>query len=156
MENFFAGAFGCVLGVVGIWLGRHQLKALAVLRAWPTATGQVIERGTFRTTHATLSVPAFQFSPLVRYAYRVGGRDFVNDRIHPQRIQHPDHSTRKWAETRATAFPAEVAVHYNAADPAESFLILTPRKRIYVLLACSCVALLIGGAFLLVAGAALF
>ena len=145
-----------MLGVTGLWLGRRQLRELAVLRDWPETPGKVIERGTFRVTHATLSVSAFQHSPLVRYAYRVGDREFVNDRIHPQRLQHPDHSTVTWAEARAAAFPAEVAVRYNPADPAESFLRLTARKRLYFLLACSVVAFLFGSAFLLAAGATLF
>jgi len=97
----------------------------------------------------TLSAPAFRYAPLVKYVYHVNGKELVNDFIHPKRIQLPEHSTKKWAQKRAESFADEVTVHYNPADPSESFLVQTPKRKLYILIGCSCVALLFGVMFLL-------
>lgn len=149
METIIAGAFGLLIGIVGLWTGFRQLRNRAALDRWSTAKGKVIERGTYQPNIATLSTPAFRYAPLVKYVYQVNGKEFVNDGIHPKRIQLPEHSTKKWAQKRAESFADEVTVHYNPEDPSESFLVQTPKRKLYILIGCSCVALLFGVMFVL-------
>jgi hypothetical protein len=149
MEAIIAGAFGLLIGGVGVWTGLRQLRNRAALEGWHTTEGRVIERGTYKPNMPAVSAPAFQYAPLVRYVYQVAGREFVNDCIRPKRIQLPERNTIKWAQKKAAAFPDKVTVHYNPADPAESFLVQTPKSVLYILIAASCLVLLVGALFLL-------
>ena len=150
MERILASAFGLLIGLVGLWAGLKQLKNRKALNRWPTTNGRIVERGVFEPSSILTSAPAYRFSPLVKFVYEVNGREFVNDRINPQRIQQPAHNTRKWAEKRAASFPEVVVVHYNPEDPGESFLIQTSHVMLYIVVAASCVALLFSGVLLLV------
>jgi hypothetical protein len=114
-----------------------------VLNEWHTTTGRVIERGTFRATTGTSS-PAFSHAALVKYVYQVDGQEFVNDCIRPKQIQLPEHSTKKWAQKKAESFPDEVTVHYNPANPGESFLVQTRKRTLYTVIVGSCLAILFG------------
>ncbi|MFN2596916.1 MAG: DUF3592 domain-containing protein [Pyrinomonadaceae bacterium] len=149
MEAIFAGAFGLLLGAVGLWTGFRQLRNRAALERWHTTPGRVIERGTFIPSNVHAAAPAFRHAPLVKYTYEVGGRQFVNDSINPKRIQLPSTSSLKWAERRAASFADEVTVRYNPQDPAESFLVQTPKRMLYLVIAASCFALLFGAFTLL-------
>jgi hypothetical protein len=149
MENLIAGIFGLILGVVGFVTGLTLLRKRTQFNQWKTTTGKVIERGTFQPDIPMLSAPAFRYSPLVRYSYQVQGRDFVSDTILPKRIQLPRHNTKKWAQKRAESFPDEVTVYYNPEDPAESYLDLTTRATLLVVVAASCLLILVGLLFLI-------
>jgi len=143
MEGILAAAFACVIGIVGLWTGFKQLRNRAALDRWPITKGKVIERGTFTPDYAS-GPPAFRHAPLVRYVYQVGGKDFVNDRLQPKRIQQPRHNTEAWAQKRAGEFPDDV---YNPADPSESFLVQTSKKTLYLVIAASGLAILFSGLF---------
>ena len=149
MEAIFSGIFGLLIGLIGLWAGSKALKSRAVLDRWKTTQGKVVERGTYQPSIATLSNSAYCYSPLVKYAYQAEGRDFVGDCIHPKRIQLPEHNTKEWAQNRAEAFADDVLVHYNPEDPTESFLVQTPKFKLYLLIAASCFALLFGMLFLI-------
>jgi hypothetical protein len=85
----------------------------------------------------------------VKYAYQVDGKEFVNNAIYPKRMQLPPRNTLKWAQKKADSFSEEVIVHYNAADPSESYLTLTSAKVLFTVIAVSCLLLLIGVTILL-------
>src|SRR5712671_1570978 len=123
MEGILAWAFAWVIGVVGLWTSFKQLRNRAALDRWPITMGKVIERGTYQPYIPTAGPPAFRHAPLVKYVYNVGGKEFISDRIRPKRIQQPQHNTQEWAQKTAEKFADEVAVHYNPADPSESFLV---------------------------------
>jgi hypothetical protein len=142
MEAIFAGAFALLIGIVGLWTGLRALKMRATLDRWPTTKGKVIEHGTFTPDYAS-GPPAFRHAPLVKYVYQVGGKEFVNDRLQPKRIQQPRHNTQAWAQKRSAEFPDDVNVHYNPADPGESFLVQTSKKTLYLVIAASCLAILL-------------
>src|SRR4051812_32881240 len=137
MERIAAAAFAFLIGIVGLLTGFKMLRFRKELNHWTRTKGKVIERGTYRVTTANTSGPAFQHAALVKYAYQVDGKEFVNDYINPKRIQLPRHNTLGWAEKRAASFADEVTVHYNPADPGESFLIQTPKIMLYVIIGCS-------------------
>lgn len=143
-----AGLFGLSLGIGGILVGIVKLKNLAALNLWKKTNGKVIERGTFRVEHANLSERAFQFSPLVKYVYRVDGRELTNDTILPKHIQLPEHGSVEWAKKRAASFPDEVVVFYNPKNPSDAFLARTPKTKIYIVIAASLAAVLLGILFL--------
>lgn len=142
--HFASAAFAFLISIVGVWTGFKQLRNRTLLNSWPTTNGRVIERGTYQPAIAMRSTSAFRHAPLVKYSYQVNAQNFVNDRIHPQRIQQPQHSTQKWAQKRAQTFADEVTVHYNPDDPTESFLIQTPKRILYIVIGASCLAGLFG------------
>lgn len=146
MESIIAGVFCLLIGIVGLWTGLRALKTRRALDRWPTTTGQIIERGTFTPDYAS-GPPAFRHAPLVKYVYRVGDQDFVNDRVQPKRIQQPRHNTEAWAQKRARKFPDHVIVHYNPEDPSESFLVQTSKKTLYLIITASSLAILFSGLF---------
>lgn len=137
MENIIAGIFGLLIGITGIVTGFVQLRNLAALKSWGKTSGKVIERGTFKVTHANRSPPAFQFAPLVKYVYNVDGQEFINDSIAPKHIELPRHNTIEWAEKRAAAFPDEPVVFYNPKNPADSFLVPTSKRTLYIVVGVS-------------------
>lgn len=136
METIFAGSFALLIGIVGLWTGFRQLRNRKLLDRWPITSGQVIERGVFEP-QVPAGTPAYKYAPLIRYNYEVNGRRFVNNYIHPKRIQLPRHSTRTWAQKRADEIPDEVVVHYNPADPSESFLFQTPARLLHTVVVAS-------------------
>ncbi len=149
MENLIAGLFGLLLGIVGVVTGITQLKRRAQFNQWRTTNGRVIERGIYQPDIPMLSAPAFRYAPLVKYEYKVVGKDFVSNSIRPKRIQGPQHSTIKWAQKKADSFPDEVTVFYNPEDPAESYLIQTSKATLYTVITAFSFVILIGLAFLL-------
>jgi hypothetical protein len=139
-----------LIGGGGLWTALTALKNRKILNQWNTTRGKVIERSIFQPDIPMLSPPAFRYAPLVRYTYQVDGKDFENNYILPKRIQAPRHGTRKWAQKRADSFPSEVTVHYNSADPGESYLVQTSKAVLYLLVTVSSLVLLIGiGIFLI-------
>jgi len=141
MESIIAGSFGLLIGIVGLWTGLRALKTRADLDRWPTTAGRVIERGTFIPDYAS-GPAAFRHAPLVKYAYRVDGQDFTNDRIHPKQIQQPRHNTEAWAEKQAARFADDVTVHYKSGDPSDSFLMQTPKRLLYLVIVTSSMVIL--------------
>jgi Protein of unknown function (DUF3592) len=144
MERIVSGIFALLIGLGGLWTGLRALKNRKILNEWKTTQGKVIERGIYQPNMPMLSAPAFRYAPLVRYSYQVGGKEFVNNCIHPSRIQMPPHNSRKWAQKKADAFADDVTVHYNSANPQESYLIQTSKAALYTLVTLSFLVLLIG------------
>jgi len=144
MLKYFPTAFAFLIGGVGLWTGFKQLRNRRELEKWPTTSGRVIERGTFRPNIATTSQWAFRYAPLVRYAFTVLGADFESNQIHPSRIQLPQHGSIKWAAKRAKAFPDSVTVHYNPQTPNECFILMTPRIWLYAIVLGSMLVILYG------------
>ena len=144
MEWIAAGIFGLLIGTVGLWTGLRQLKNRSELNCWPTTQGKIVERGVYQPNIPSLGPPAFRHAPLVRYVYQVSGREYSNDCISPKRIQLPGISTHKWALRQASSFPDNVIVHYNPADPAESYLRQTSMFVLAIVIAVSCLIGLYG------------
>ena len=137
MEKYLAGAFGLLIGLVGLWTSLVQWRNLRALNRWKMTSGKIIERGTFLVETANTGAPAYQYSPLVNYVYQVDGEEFANNSIFPRHIQAPERGTRDWAEKRSTLFTDPVKVFYNPENPAESFLVKTSQTKLYVMGAAS-------------------
>ena len=81
MENIIAGAFGLLIGTVGVWVGVRQLKNHRILNRWPTTKGRVVERGTYQPNIPYGNADAFRYAPLVKYVYQVGGTDLKRRQV---------------------------------------------------------------------------
>lgn len=149
MEKLIAGLFGCLLGVVGVITAITLFRKRTQFSQWKTTKGQVIERGAYQPDIPMLSAPAFRYAPLVRYTYTVDGKDFISNTIFPRRIQLPQHSRKDWAQKKAASFPDSVIVHYNPQNPAESYLVMTSKLTLSLVIAASLFALAVGALFLL-------
>lgn len=150
MEWIAAGIFSLLLGTVGLWTGFKQMRNRAALNLWQTTIGAVVERGTYQPNIPSLGPPAFRYAPLVKYVYKVDGKEFVNNSIHPKRIQLPPISSRKWAQKKAESFPNEVVVYYNTADPGEAYIVQTSLITLWIVVAVSVFLVLFGALILLV------
>ena len=146
MEALLSGLFALLIGTVGAWAGFQALKNRAALDRWPTTKGRVIERRTFQVV---IGRRGFRFAPLVKYVCQVDRQEFVNNYINPKRTQLPSHSTEEWAQRKAESWPDEVTVHYNPASPDESFLVQTPKFKLYGVIVASGGAMLFGVFFLI-------
>lgn len=134
MESIIAGIFGLIIAIVIIWISFLQWANISRLDSWTSAEGKIIERGTFRVTHANRGPPALQHSPLVRYVYQADGKDFTGDSILPKHIQLPERSTVEWAQARANSFPERLTVYYNPQSPTDCFLVPMSRKTFYIMM----------------------
>lgn len=140
------GVLGLLIGIGLFWAGFMQLRNRAALNLWSRTKGKVIERG----THQIIRAPMFRHSPLVKYVYQVGGKEFVSDSIYPKRFQPPEqHRAKERAQKRAESFADEVTVHYNPQDPGESFLVPIPQSYPYIFMGASCLVILLSVMFYL-------
>jgi hypothetical protein len=144
VESSLSGVLALLFSGVAFWLAFRLFKARPVLNRWNTVNGIVIERGTVVPTDPDLTVPFFRHAPLVRYEYQVNGQKYVNDRIYPKRLVAPARNTLTWAEKRANSFPNEILVHYNPANPSESFLENAPVSTVFLFFFAGFIPLLYG------------
>lgn len=133
MEILIAGIFGLLMAVVIICISFAQWGNFSQLNSWKATAGKVIERGTFRVTHSTLSKSAFQHAPLVKHVYKINGQEFTGDAILPKDMHLPEQSAVKWAQAGAASFPGDLMVYYNPENPANSFLVPVSRKKLHVI-----------------------
>ena len=120
-----------VLALLAIGVGllystiKARLKANAA-RQWPVVKGLVltseVDEDYTRTAVGSVNPT---FAPGVKYEYQVGGQKFTNARVVFGKIRFPYVE----ASDILTHFPvgAEVDVHYNPVDPADS--VLLPKSK---------------------------
>jgi hypothetical protein len=67
------GILMTLLGLAGLWGTRYWIRLRRRVSSWPVTRGRVTERLTIQPTdRGRTSVPAFRWSPEVRYAFRIG------------------------------------------------------------------------------------
>lgn len=133
---------GIVFAAIAILVGALAVKS-ALLTAqrmrgsqgWPTVPGRILERGLGEHS-ARVS-----YYPRVRYAYSVDGREHVNDQIYAAaRIARPAPQTQRFVDS----LPDPIPVHYDPADPADSYLLPTPLSAYWVMLIGGTIAIVVG------------
>ena len=143
MEILISGNFGLLMTVVIICISFAQWGNFSRLNSWKATAGKVIERGTFRVTHSTLSKSAFQHAPLVKHVYKINGQEFTGDAILPKHMHLPEQSAVKWAQAGAASSRYDLMVYYNPENPAYSFLVPVSRKKLHVIVTSGLVVAMI-------------
>jgi hypothetical protein len=140
--RFFYPLLTIAFGLLGIWGARRVSREVRRRRGWPTAPGTILERGVG---------PAMgdgAFVPLVRYAYTVGGREYVNDQVY---VIRRTGMLARGVRRLVDGLPDPVPVHYNPADPADSYLLAQPRSSFWLAAGFGAVATAVGLLMLLAA-----
>lgn len=129
-------ALTLAFGALALWGWRRVSRDVRRGRRWPTVPGTILERG--------VGLPMSQarvHMPLVRYSYVVDGADYENDQVY---LIRRTGNLREVIQRLVDGLPDPVPVHYDPADPAESFLLVNPRSTSWILLAFGIGALLLG------------
>jgi hypothetical protein len=117
-----------LFGVAFLWAARYWLRLRRRVNAWPTVRGRVTERKSIQPTdRGRTSVPAFRWSPEVRFIYRVGGADYIGDKIW---LPWSWTSAREKADAFLATIPDEVDVRYDPADAKTSCLYPPPFSNV--------------------------
>ena len=113
-----------LIGLTCLWAARYWVRLRRRVSAWPVVRGRITERKAIQPTdRGRMSTPGFRWSPEVRFDYRVGGADYVGDKIW---LPWSWTNTREKAERFLTTIPDEVDVRYDPADPQTSCLYPPP------------------------------
>ncbi len=104
-------------GAGALWFSRRVSTAVRRSSGWPTVLGVALERGTEGPPEKRS-----QCQPYVRYSYEVGDRTYSNDQFLLFGLVYCRMSST--AQRAVDSVPDPVPVHYNPADPAESYLVV--------------------------------
>ena len=122
------GILMSLIGLACLWGARYWVRLRRRVDAWPVTRGRITERRAIQPTdRGRTSVPAFRWSPEVRFAYQVGDADYTGDRIW---LPWSWTNTRKKADAFLATIPDEVDVHYDPADPKTSCLYAPPFSNV--------------------------
>ena len=138
----FAALF-FIAGGIALWMAFYVGGEIKQKRDWPTVPGKILERRVGEPMGK-----GRMYLPHVKYSYEVGGKRFTNDQVYLIRRTGGTHDEIK---KLVDELPDPVPVHYDAANPAESYLIVNPTGTKWILVAFGALALLMGLAQLLVA-----
>ncbi|MGE3690738.1 MAG: DUF3592 domain-containing protein [Novosphingobium sp.] len=142
--------FVVIAGIFIVLATRVRRKQQAA-RDWPMTQGHVLTSDIQARTHTVGNTGgrSTAYYAHVVYQYRVGGADYVGNRMSPG--AELGYGSRNRAMARAARYPvgAEVTVWYNPLDPNEAVLDLNaPRMTLlYWIGGCMLLFLLFSGAF---------
>lgn len=148
------GSAGVVLFAAGFGLAALLMFFAVRLnakqaRAWPVVRGKVMESGTesYRTTMNKRSVTLY--TPVVEYAYVVGGHEYRSRQIH---LNETGGGSEAGAQAVAARYPkdGDVDVRYDPANPGHAALEISGGSTWMILAvagACFAVAAFAGGLF---------
>ena len=132
-----------------IWFLRMHRRAVAQAQAaqsWPTTRGEIVE-SRIAVSESTDSDDntTYTYSPVLRYRYTVGERDYEG-----KRLRFGVESSGSEGTIKAWLIPyregERPTVHYNPADPADCVLETVKPSNAYI------VASLIGGGVFILLG----
>ena len=129
---------GCFVMAVYLWSTTRER------RGWPTVYGRILERG----VGGRMPGDGRYYLPHVKYTYAVDGQEFVCEQVYAVGLvgDRPAGIHRL-----VDGLPDPLPVHYNPADPAQAYLLDTPRWPVPVLFVFGAGAFLWGVVQLLIA-----
>jgi hypothetical protein len=128
---------------LAFWAAGHFSRELRRTADWPTVPGKILERGVGEPMGAGRA-----HLPRVKYAYTVDGKEYTNDQVYViRRTGNLADAVRKLVD----GLPDPVPVHYNPANPAETWLIANSWGMFWLLIAVGLLAAFLGLGKLLVA-----
>lgn len=136
---FGVGLTALILGLVGVLLaviGWFQARSVRASQNWSTVQGEILEMKVEQYRYSGSEGTSTAYRPRVIYGYRVGGRDYVSERLNFGSGFHS--SIRGLAENKAKQFAtgSRVQVYYDPKDPNEATLERTsPSSRVLYILA---------------------
>jgi hypothetical protein len=130
-------------GAVALWMAFYVSREVRNGRDWPTVPGKILER----RVGEPMGTRGRSYLPYVKYAYRVAGRDYVNDQVYL--IRRTGGLADKMQEL-VDGLPDPVPVHYAPDDPQRAYLIANSMGIFWILIAFGAGALLLGALQLLV------
>lgn len=119
----FYGFLYLAFGIAALAYGAFILKQRRRTRGWPSVTGRMLERKVEPSPNGRagrMGPPAFSYEALVKYSYRVGDREYTNDKLYPQGWVA---NTKKNREKFLATLPDQIPVHYRPSDPQDSCLL---------------------------------
>lgn len=148
MDSSFLGQLGVLagLGITSIVLmlvalllggiGWFQARGVRTAQTWSTTDGEVLEATVEKYLHSTRDGTMTAYRPHITYGYRVGGREYVGERLNFGSGVHS--SIRGFAENKVKQFPtgSKVRVYYDPQNPNEATLERSsPSTRLYYVIA---------------------
>ena len=122
------GILTILFGLAALWGARYWMRLRRRVGAWPVTRGRIMERLTIQPTdRGRTSVPAFRWSPEVRYTFRVGTTEHAGDKIW---LPWSWTNTKVKAEAFLATIPDDVDVRYDPADPRTSCLYVPPFSNV--------------------------
>jgi hypothetical protein len=121
---FIPAGFLIVLGLAFVVFAQADKTRGEESAGWPTTRGEVLESKVVRSSGQPSSEPGgpgWRYCAVVRYKYRVDGRDFESERVHGATVWRSDDSEAKDTVGR---YPkgGGVDVHYDPARPSVAVL----------------------------------
>jgi hypothetical protein len=122
---FGVGLMGGIFALVAILLiviGWFQARGARAAKSWSTTEGEVLESSVEQYQYSGSEGTETAYRPRIMYGYRVGGREYVGERLNFGSAVHS--SIRGLAENKARKFATgtRVPVFYNPQDPGEATL----------------------------------
>jgi hypothetical protein len=139
-----AGAIALIVISLGaIVAGRGYARLARRMRTYERTRGRVLEKRPERVSADTSTGrwgKGGGWHPYVKYAYEVEGRPYTNDKV-TFALQG---LKREIVEEQLAAWPDEVDVHYDPADPQQAYLKTHTPTIGRVFIAGGCLGLLLG------------
>jgi hypothetical protein len=116
-----AAVFVLVLAIGAVVAGAGYARKADAMRGFQVTPGRVVGRDV-RAITADRTAGRWghggAWTPRITYAYRVDGEELTGDRV----AYAPSGVKRSVAERRAAAYPDEVLVWYDPANPRDAYL----------------------------------
>jgi len=143
IKRYVYAALFLIAGGIALWMAFYVGGEIKTKGDWPTVPGKILERRVGEPLGKGRN-----YIPYVKYTYEVGGKSFTNDQVYLiKRTGNLADEVQKLVD----GLPDPVPVHYNPANPADSYLIVNPVGTKWILVAFGALALLLGLGSLLVA-----
>lgn len=110
------GVFAFIIGVVLYFVHGWQKLKLQASKSWPSVVGTI----TSSALESSNSKSSTTYSAAVRYSYRVGGKDYVSNRV----FWGPNEGREQKMAEIVAEYPAgrDVWVQHDPKDPANAVL----------------------------------
>ncbi|WP_327587879.1 DUF3592 domain-containing protein [Nonomuraea sp. NBC_00507] len=133
MGSLLLALLAFAISGTAFWQVRRMSASHRRTRDWPTITGRII--------HKSITGEGRRFRALVAYSYTVDGVEHTNDKIGRIGLSYgPQNSIQAFVDR----LPDQPHVHYNPADPMESYLFDPPKWLAWVVPTMALFALFVG------------
>ena len=119
-------------------MGRYLHREIREKRLWPTVPGKLVERGLGPKMQT--QGPGM-YLPHVKYHYVINQTEYVGDQCY---LVRGTGGLDRQILKLVSSLPESVPVHYNPADPGQSYLLVNPRSTYWLLMGMGLLATLVG------------